>query len=255
MTSDEYVNSVLAKYQVQTGQNSPAFTAANAVYPVIQEWAGKALQKVTFSGSYAKGTGVKGTTDVDLFISLKSSTTNTLKEIFNSLYSHMNKKGYSVRKQNVSIHVVHNSIEIDLVPGVNQIGNTNDHWLYVNKSGRERTQTNMDTHIDFVKSFKRINEIRAIKIWRKLNNLDFPSFYLELAVIEALKGYKIGNLADNVLRALDYLRDDFVNARLVDPANTNNIISDEELNTQEKEAIAEQARVSRSKKTWGDIIW
>lgn len=255
MTGDEYVRNVLSKYAVSVGQGSPAHTAANQVYPIIQKWAGTQLLEATFSGSYAKGTGVRGVTDVDLFISLKSDTTNTLKEIFDSLYSTVVSAGYSsAKKQHVSIHLKHGGIDVDLVPGVKQSGNTDDHWLYVNLAGKERIQTNIVKHINIVKESGRLEEIRAIKIWRKLNNLEFCSFYLELAVIEALSGYKIGNLAANVLRALEYLRDDFVNARVVDPANTNNIIS-EELTLQEKNAIAEQARVTRSKKTWEEMIW
>jgi len=254
MTADEYVNNVLAKYQVQTGQGTPAYTAAQAVYSIIQAWAGTALQEVSFSGSYAKGTGVRGTTDVDLFISLKSSTTNTLKEIFDSLHSHIISKRYIARKQNVSIHITHNGIEMDLVPGVNQVGNTNDHWLYVNKSGRERTQTNINKHIELVRNSQRVNEIKAIKIWRKLNNLDFPSFYLEMAVIEALRGRRSDQLAGNVWEALRYLSDGFKNARFIDPANTNNIISDD-LTVAEKNVIANRAASSRAQQNWENVIW
>jgi hypothetical protein len=44
----------------------------------------------------------------------------------------------------------------------------------------------------------RVNEIRALKVWRQCHNLDFPSFYLELTLIDALWGKPKGvNLAAN----------------------------------------------------------
>lgn len=162
--ADDYIISVLSKYEIDTSNGSPVVTAAQAVYPILANWAGTQLEEVKFSGSHAKGTGVAGKTDTDLFISLKSNTTNTLKDIYYSLNNKMLASGYSTKLQNVSIRVAHNGIEIDLVPGIKHSSNSNYHWLYVKKSGRERTQTNIDRHINIVTSSGRVNEIRALKI-------------------------------------------------------------------------------------------
>lgn len=254
MTADEYLQNLIARDRVATGEGSAASNEGNAVYQIIKRWAGQYLRKGSYSGSYAKGTAIRGRTDVDIFISLRSNTPNTLKEIFDGLHSWISQNGYPyARKQNVSVHVVHNGIEVDLVPAVHLGGNTEDHWLYVNKSNRERTKTNVDTHISTVRSSGRINEIILTKIWRKNHNLDFPSFYLELAVIEALK-YKRSGLSDHFLSVLDYLSNEFLSARFVDPANTANIISDD-LTDAEKKAIASQAGQSRRQQTWSSIVW
>jgi len=82
--------------------------------------------------------------------------------------------------------------------------------------------------------------------------VDFPSFYLEMAVIAALSGARSGNLSGNVQKVLEYLRDTFVNARFVDPANTNNIISDD-LNMTEQAAI-QRAAAAALGRTWGDLV-
>lgn len=254
MTADEYLQNLISKYQVATGEGTAASNAGNTVYQVVKRWAGQQLRSGSYSGSYAKGTAIRGRTDVDIFISLKSDTSNTLKEIFNGLHSWISQNGYRyARKQNVSVHVAHNGIEVDLVPAVHLGGNTEDHWLYVNKSNRERTKTNVDVHIDTVRNSGRIGEIILTKIWRKNHNLDFPSFYLELAVIEALK-YKRSGIADHFLAVLDYLSNEFLSARFVDPANTANIISDD-LTDVEERAIASQARQSRRQQSWGSIVW
>lgn len=84
MTADEYVESVLAKYAVPRGPTSPAEQLGSAVAAPIRAWAGQQLNVLEYSGSYAKETGVHGTSDVDVFISLKSDTTNTLQQLVGS---------------------------------------------------------------------------------------------------------------------------------------------------------------------------
>ncbi len=255
MTGDAYVRSIIGRYRVSVGVGSLAYRSAIMLFPIIRRWANKYLRKISFSGSYAKGTAISGRTDVDIFVSLKSTTQESLQEVFDSLYQCMlDAKYYSARKQNVSIHINRAGVEIDIVPGIHFAGNTEDHWLYVKKSGQERVKTNIIRHINYVRNSHRISEIKAIKIWSKLHGLDFPSFYLELAVVSALRGKIIGRLSENVWAALHYLATEFVNKCFVDPSNTNNIISDE-LTAAEKKAIASQAASSYQESNWGNIIW
>jgi hypothetical protein len=197
--------------------------------------------------------GIKGSTDVDLFISLDPQTTGTLKSIYDSLYSNLAQNGYGPRRQNVSIGLTYSSLLVDLIPARKQPGHTNDHSLYRNRA-QTWTQTNVQTHIDLIKQSGRLDEIRAVKIWRNLNRLEFPSFYLELTVLGALYGRGRNQPATNVWLVLEYLRDKFASARVVDPANTNNVISDD-LNSEEKEAIANAAKNSCTKQYWNEIIW
>ena len=253
MTQDEYVLSIIAKYKLATGQGSPAYQAAQNLYPTIQRWANKYLIEITFSGSYAKGTGVRGSTDVDIFISLDPQTPGTLKELYDGLYSFLDSNRLSPRRQNVSVGLNYSGVSIDLLPARKQAGNTKDHSLFKNKA-QTWTQTNVQQHITLVSQSGRLDEIRVIKIWRNLHRLNFPSFYLELTVLDALYNKNKNQPATNVLTALEYLRDSFTNTRVVDPANSNNIIS-EDLTSSEKSLIAGQARDSRAKARWEDIIW
>ena len=91
-----------------------------------------------------------------------------------------------------------------------------------------------------------------MKLWRNQKGLDFPSFYLELAVIEALRG-SAGTLSQRVWKALTYIRDNLATARLVDPSNTNNVIS-EDLTAAEKTAIVAAARTALGAKDWSEIV-
>ncbi len=71
---------------------------------------------------------------------------------------------------------------------------------------------------------------------------------------EALYNKNKNQPAKNFLTVLEYLRDSFIDSKIVDPANTNNIISDE-LYKYEKEAIAKKAKESLDQTNWGQIIW
>lgn len=253
MTQDEYVTQVLNKYAVPTGSNSPSERNANAIAPSIRRWAGIWLSDLFFSGSYAKGTGVLGTTDIDLFISLKSDIPNNLKDLYESLYKFATNQNWSPRRQNVSIGITNNGTKIDLVPARIQAGYQNYHSLYRSKKD-SWAQTNVSLQVDKVRNSRRVNEIRAVKIWRNLHSLDFPSFYLELMVIDSLYQRPTNTLAENVLAAIKYISNSIQSARIVDPSNTNNVISDD-LTVAEKTLIASQASRSSQEQYWERIIW
>lgn len=253
MSEDEYVRAVLSKYVVQTGPYSPAEQAGRTLIPTIQHWAYPHLIGCEFSGSYAKGTGIAGTTDIDLFISVSENSPQTLKQLYESLLTHQSLAYYQPRAQNVSIGLTVQGVKVDLVPAKRQAGYIHYHSLYERKRS-SWTQTNIQQHIKVVKDSGRTAEIRALKIWRKLNNLDLPSFYLELTMLDALKWRSTGTLAANVLHALTYLRDSFVGARVVDPSNTNNVVSDD-LSQSEKLAISYAAGNTLRQPNWASIIW
>jgi hypothetical protein len=253
MTPDQYVESMLSKYAVQKGPSSPAVQAANAVAPSIRQWANKWLSELSFSGSYAKGTAISIGTDVDLFVSLLAGTPGTLIEIYENLFSWASQQGWQPRRQNVSIGITYGGTKIDIVPGRIQDGYRNYHSLYKRKQD-SWTQTNISLHIDTIANSGRVNEIRAIKIWKALHGLDFPSFYAELFVIDALKYKPQNQLAVNVMLALNAIDSSLVSSRITDPANSNNIVSDD-MTTAEKQRIASQARKSAQEPYWGQIIW
>jgi len=250
MSGDDYIRGILRKYAVNT---YAAEAAANAVAPSIRTWAGAQLASLSFSGSFAKGTANNIGTDIDLFISLRSDTQETLKQIYESLVVWANNRGWNPRRQNVSVGISYAGSKIDLVPGRIQSGYQNVHSLYRSKTD-SWTQTNIKTHIDKVSGSGRIEEIRAIKIWRNLHSLSFPSFYLELFLIQALAGKTRGNVAMNVFTALSSIGNSLSNTRIVDPANTNNVISGD-LSATEKASVANQARISANKQYWREILW
>lgn len=255
MTGNEYLLQLINRKIASKDTDSIIIKNIQPLITTIQSWAGDCLINIYFSGSRAKGTAVKGCSDIDLLISLKSSTNNTLLEIYESLYDYLYKRNYTIRKQNVSLGVNYNGYSIDLVPAKKQEGNTNDHLLYSRKR-KSWLKTNIKKHIDFVVDSNRINEIKIIKIWAQVHNLDFPSIYLEHTVINSLKYKYNGNdyLAQNVWTVLQYISEHFINSKVVDISNTNNIISND-LTNNEKLLIVSQAQKSLNQQYWSNIVW
>ncbi|MBR0967104.1 nucleotidyltransferase domain-containing protein [Bradyrhizobium diazoefficiens] len=252
MSEQDYLNAILVRELVGTGLASPALFVPGVIRPIIEQWAGRYLLDVTASGSYAKGTANRSGTDLDLFISLSPETGETLSEIHKTLVVALKSAGYQPRLQNVSIGIRVNGYAVDLVPGKRQNWLFNDHSLY-KRRGDTWTKTDISQHITKVKNSGRQAEIRLTKLWRTQKGLEFPSFYLELAVIKALETAWLTPLADNMRTVFTYLRDDLSTARFMDPSNTNNVISDD-LTIAEKQAIKKAAASSLIAPYWRDIV-
>jgi hypothetical protein len=250
MTADQYLTQIINKYQINEVGVKAQVTS---IYPTIQRWGNEYLLEVIYSGSIAKGTAISLGTDADVFISLSSTTQETLADIYNTLYNAFNQAGFQARKQNVSIGVKSGGYQIDLVPGKRQSQYGYDHSVYRNKASTW-TKTNVKTHVSHIAGSNRIREIRITKIWRELNKLDFPSFYLELAVIDCLSGRSYWNLNGNFWEILGFLSGEFISRRYLDPANTNNVISDD-LSLSERQLIRNAAQLARTKRDWAQIVW
>ena len=254
MTQDQYVNDVIQRHKLP--EKMDTFTEKNIVIPlkqVISNWAGSCLCEIKLSGSRAKGTAIDISTDLDLFISLSSTTNISLEEIYDSLYERMVEEGFKARKQNVSIGITYLGRKIDLVPARRQSQYGNDHSLYKRKDN-SWTKTNIDTHICHVRKSGRIREIVALKIWRENHGLSFPSIYMETYAIESLRGRSMNAPADNFIYLLKDIHDNLNVRQIVDPANSNNILSDE-LSLTEKKVLQKKAGESIQEQYWSNIIW
>ena len=253
-----YLYRILQKYIARD------LTAHSAAFSKLQNelrvWASSCYVNILDSGSRAKGTAISLASDVDYLVSLKSNCNENsggLNSIYDSLFATLGRTYSSVRKQNVSVRIYLNGIKVDITPARKQPGNTNDHWLYLSKLDT-RKQTNIQRHITDVSQSGRLNEIKLLKIWRELNGLDFPSIYLEYLLINNIllnKSKEANSLADNAWYVLNELAKNAGNplsARIVDPANSANILSDL-LTVAEKNTIIKKAQESIRQTNWNQI--
>lgn len=225
----------------------------------LQSWANTCYLSVNRSGSIAKNTAISLGSDVDFIVSLSQGCNGTLKEIYQSLFAYLQSKYQNVRAQNVSIRVILNGVNIDVTPARKQPGNDHDHSIWVSK---EQTwqQTNFIKHVSLVLNSGLTDLIKLLKIWRERNQLDFPSIYLECLVISFLSSRSFYPLADNFAFFIEKLADDnnnLLSRVIVDPANTNNILSNL-LKKHEKNEIQRKAIISNKKintNDWKNIVW
>lgn len=252
LSEQDYLTEILAREQVSTGLSSPALFAPGTIRPVIEKWAGRYLLDITPSGSYAKGTANRSDTDLDLFISLSPDTPDTLANVHKSLVNALTASGYKPRLQNVSLGITIMGYSVDLVPAKRQNWLFNDHSLY-KRRGDTWTKTDVSQHIEKVKNSGHQAEIRLVKLWRTQKGLEFPSLYVDLAVIKALELKFWSPLADSMRTIFAYLSENILTARFVDPANTNNIVSDD-LTVAEKQAIKAAAKTALVAAYWRDIV-
>ena len=224
---------------------------ATTLSPMLNHWGNRYLLGIEPSGSFAKGTGNRCGTDIDLFLTLSRDTPDTLAQIRNSLGNCLNQHGYQYREQNVSLGVNVAGYQVDLVPGKRQSQHGADHSLF-RKKANTWTKTNIQTHIRLVRNSGRTEEIRVLKLWRDQWGLEFPSIYLELFTLEALHGKLRGQLADNISTALQFIDRNLAIKRIVDPANTNNVISND-LSISGKQAVVAAAKRALAR-NWSGLI-
>lgn len=273
MSNDEFLMEVIDSYKQPTFISGNEDRAFNELKYVVNSWLDELRQKndkayyltmeIKRSGSREKGTAIKGKSDMDMFVSI--SDTNgyfALRELYDDLYNYLKKKGLKVKKQNVSIGVVFNGYDIDVVPArrvnsasyVKQAIRYNDHYLWSNKKNN-RMLTNIQKHIDLVRGSGIQNIIILLKIWKYQKQIDFPSIYLELVLIDAFEKYNAcrTTLENKVLFAFDYIYKNIVDKKVVDPSNSINIIS-ETLSLAEKEQIKQKAKEAIDATYWSDVV-
>ena len=253
MNANTYLLSIIKKYSILEEERSRILSKVRALWKEIRKWNNQYIIRIIPSGSFSKGTVIKGSdVDIDLMISLKNQIPFTLKEAYESLYEHLC-HSYYPRKQNVSIRIIFNGIKVDLVPAKRLPNMLYPHSIYVSKLDTW-TKTNIHKHIYIIKNSPHKKIIILLKIWCHLHKLDFPSFLLELTVLEALKRKPFFGIEKKFLAVLKYIIEQFACVKIYDPANTNNIVSDTITNNQ-KLQIIQMAKSSYDSDCWEKIVW
>lgn len=265
MSSEAYLTSIIKKYAAIDDALLVFFSLYDKLKEDIKEWAGEHHIETIVSGSRAKKTAISLSSDIDLFVSLRGNKNIYLRDIYDSLHEYLNLSYVNLRKQNVSIRVtllsdplINRKIDVDITPGVRQPGSSSDHSLYVYKESTWK-KTNILKHIFDISFCKRNNEIKLLKIWRERNGLAIPSIYLEYLVIDILrhKSTHESMIGYNFYYILSELAKENQNPlfkKIIDPANSNNILSNL-LTENEKKRVITSARESQKKQDLAEIIW
>lgn len=207
--------------------------------------------KPRISGSIIRGTSIAGS-DIDIQLPFKrdfGSIENVYDAVSDYLFDEMNVQGIKgVREQKHSIGVeiqLQNEVgRIDIVP-TRLIKNVKkDVQMFVNSKGIfERVsykKTNPILQFESLRLTKAEQRIvRLIKIWNIENNLKIKSVFLERLAKRSFESKPVINRIERDLtNVIRFIASNIERIRIVDIANSNNVISDT-LRLQEKKDISD----------------
>ena len=251
MTPQQYLEQILAKYNLGDSEVEPLKKKRAIIEEYVRSKYGAKIATFYYSGSYAKGTAINLKYDLDLCIYFQNNAFSSLADMYNDVYKVLSEK-YPVNKQKVSIGLTYGNDNIDIVPARKIDNNTDDANLFISTTGGQ-IKTNIPKHKDYISEAKSRPTIKLMKIWKFQHSIHFKSFVLELLTIRALESCNSNDLGDQVLHVLKFIRDNVENMKLVDPANTNNIVSDL-VDSSDKINMKNNAAASLTKKYWREII-
>jgi hypothetical protein len=253
MTAQQYLQSLLDSQDLHEAELFTLRALRDKVEAQLREGL-TGLERVYYAGSFGKRTMIRDRYDLDLVIYWPQNCQFTLKNIHNGVGNVLKKHWTHVTPTNVGWELpFEGGFHLDVVPG----RSLDSAFRYANLYWRESDstlQTSIKVHIDTVRNSGRCDAIRLIKLWRCRKNIPFHrSLALELITIEGCSGQRSDDLPSQVWSALQYIRDNIVTKRIVDPANTNNFLSDR-IPPPDKAAIQQAAQAALNSRTWQEVF-
>jgi hypothetical protein len=197
---------------------------------------------------------IKERYDLDIVVYWPNSTTSTIEDIYRAVGTVLQRNWNYVTSKTVSWELPFNgAFHIDVVPGKAIDSGFVEANLYRTDTGT-RLKTSLKKHIDAVRGSGRTDAIRLLKLWRERRAVPFKkSFLLEMMTIEGCKGVRLDDLTGQVMAALGHIRDTIETCNVLDPANTNNSLSDD-LGPAVRRQIKTAADAAYRATSWGQVF-
>ena len=252
MTNHEYLKQILAGQDLTAAQIATLQLCRKAIEVQVSQLNG--APRFYYAGSYGKQTMIADNFDLDIVAYWPVSCTYTLKDIFEAVGPLLQSKWKSAKPKTVAWTIsFQGGFHIDVVPGRALDQAYKEANLY--RSDKDSTmKTSIKVHIDTVRSSGRQEAIRLMKLWRTRNAVPWQkSLPLELMTIEALRGTSTIDLEQQLLKVFAHVRDTIERVRIVDPANSNNVVSDE-LSDGDRQAIKAGAQAAIDARLWSEVF-
>jgi hypothetical protein len=208
--------------------------------------------RIYYAGSYGKDTMIREAYDLDIVIYFPYTETRSLGQLFNAVYATLTTANYSVTPRTVALRLPYEGgFHIDVVPGRAQDSTFRYATLFKNVAPSSTLQTSLKVHIDAVRKTGIRDIVKLMKLWRLRRGLNFSRFALEIAIAQALQGRSKTDYAACLQTVFDFLAANIARMRLVDPANTNNVI---EIDSGQRGAMLLTAAAAARATTWGEVL-
>jgi hypothetical protein len=254
ISADEYLRELLSRDTVDSGTKSPLRGFDREIRAICSGLGSVKLLDLYPTGAFEKGTANTSGVSIDFLASFAPTTSEPTRDLFERLFDACERRGLETVRRDVSVAVLlGDGVGVDVIPAKREALTTDMHELWLTRLGRP-VKSNLTQHVLNTVGCGRREEIRVLKMWRDQQGLDFPSYYLELTVIAALRRRPQGELANNVWAVFGYLETLFPARSILDPVNANNIVSDQ-LGPPGKDNIRRAALYARQARAWTEIVW
>ena len=253
MTNQQYLQSLLDSQELSEAELIALRKLRDQIETQLRTGLNK-IERVYYAGSFGKKTMIREQYDLDIVLYWANGCGFTLKQIHTGVGDVLKKNWNVVNPRKVGWELPFDGgFRVDVVPG----RALNDTYKYANlylSDSDSSLQTSIKVHIDMVRNSGRRDVIRLMKLWRSRKNVPFKkSLALELITIDGCSGTLTTDLEKQLMAVLRYIRDNIVTVKLIDPANSNNIISDQ-MSVWDKQAIKQAAQAALDARTWPEVF-
>jgi hypothetical protein len=252
MTNQEYIENLLKSQVLSNDELKALRSLRDRVENLLSRLDGG--PRFYYGGSYGKDTIIRERYDLDVIAYWPESTTYTIKDIYDGVGQQLKKEWMYVNSKTVAWEIpFEGGFHIDVVPGRALDKQYREANLYRTNTGTT-LKTSLKKHIDTIKDSGRREAVRLMKLWRERRKVPFKkSFLLELMTIAGCSGCSVSDLPAQVTAALKYIRDHIEATQVRDPANGNNLLSDD-ISSADKRRIKDAAQTALSVRTWSEVF-
>jgi hypothetical protein len=195
--------------------------------------------RIYYGGSYGKHTMIREAFDLDLVAYFPHTDPRSLADISGAVHAALVAGKYVVHPQSVALRVLYNGgFHVDVVPGRAEDDTFRFANLYKRAQPPTTLRTSLKMHIDAVRKTGLGPIVRLLKLWRLRQGVSIKTFALELLVARAMANQQPADYGNAVVTVLRFIENEMPTIRLVDPANSANVL---EITSQQRKSVAEAA--------------
>ncbi|HEC37512.1 hypothetical protein LCGC14_0975420 [marine sediment metagenome] len=252
MNDEEFLRTVLNDLEPPQSQVDSLLRLRDNIRSCIFEHIG-GEKSMFMAGSFKKDTMIRQHYDLDMFI-IWTSEFMPLKDLFYEVKrALLNFKWKRLEKKRVGWRIPYeNEFHVDVIPSVQDTHESEYSYLY-NCFRKKRLKTSMQKHIEEIEKYDRRDVIKLLKLWKFRREVPIKTFLLEIITHLACYNVTRDSLSIQLKTIFEYILNNIVNKEFYDPANRDNIIS-EDLTRSEKYEIRDKVYKALNCIYWGQIF-
>jgi hypothetical protein len=252
MTGHAYLSQLLQSQELRSQELDTVHSIRDGLFQLLS-LAFEGVPRIYYGGSYGKNTMIRDAFDLDLVVYFPHTDSRPVRELSGAVHRSLVDAGLTVHPQTVALRLPgQGGFHVDVVPGRAQDATFRYATLYKNTQPPSTLQTSLKVHIDAVRKTELRQIVRLLKLWRIRHGVPLKTFALEILAARALNGVQKSDLAVALMAVLRFISANMENVRLVDPANSNNIL---DVTADDRSAAARVAERCVGERFWKQIVW